>query len=185
MVTTYAILASEKYNKQSRMQYESCDSCTPCEKIRWWRIICDESHVLTKQGSQQHDAVMSLVGQHKWAVTGKRAIKKCELLSRVSSSSDLSVGTPWTTSLSDLTCQLKFIGLDYVDDIVALLQKTFEFHYGNNNALPVTSVVSFLRAIMIRHSQKQRYRKCSRELMSLPEKVSLLCLNCGDFAITH
>jgi SNF2 family DNA or RNA helicase len=71
IVTTYATLAKDAtYHASKAANNGVSDYCPPCEQIRWWRIICDESHAL-KQDTTQTKAVMSLVGDHKWAVSGK------------------------------------------------------------------------------------------------------------------
>jgi len=41
VVTTYATLCSDTFYHSNKA---GGDYCAPCEKIRWWRIICDESH---------------------------------------------------------------------------------------------------------------------------------------------
>jgi SNF2 family DNA or RNA helicase len=72
IVTTYATLAKDAtYHAGKATKNGESDYCPPCEQIRWWRIICDESHTL-KQDTVQTKAVMNLVGDHKWAVSGKR-----------------------------------------------------------------------------------------------------------------
>jgi SNF2 family DNA or RNA helicase len=73
VVTTYATLASDKFHKgyhQDRTDYRA-----PCEQVRWWRIICDESHTL-KSDSRQRKAVLSIVGDHRWAVSGKTVMER-------------------------------------------------------------------------------------------------------------
>jgi hypothetical protein len=68
VVTTYETLASDATyhaNKSSDASY-----CPPCEQVRWWRIICDESHVLRNGNSAKSEAVMNLVGDNKWLVSG-------------------------------------------------------------------------------------------------------------------
>jgi DNA repair protein RAD5 len=69
VVTTYETLASDATyhaNKSSDASY-----CAPCEQVRWWRIICDESHVLRNNNTAKAEAVMNLVGDNKWLVSGK------------------------------------------------------------------------------------------------------------------
>ncbi len=68
VVTTYATLASDKFYKGHHHDRE--DYRAPCEQIRWWRIICDEGHTL-KSNTNQRKAVLSIVGDHKWALSGK------------------------------------------------------------------------------------------------------------------
>ena len=69
VVTTYETLASDavfhaKKNADS-------DYCPPCEQIRCWRIICDESHGCSRNANNaKSKAVMDLVGDNKWLVSG-------------------------------------------------------------------------------------------------------------------
>ena len=67
VVTTYQTLASDASYHAKRA---GDDYCAPCEQVRWWRIICDESHSLREAGTQKSSAVMQLVGDHKWLVSG-------------------------------------------------------------------------------------------------------------------
>jgi SNF2 family DNA or RNA helicase len=72
IVTTYATLAKDAtYHAGKAKKNGESDYCPPCEQIRWWRIICDESHTL-REPTVQTKAVMNLVGDHKWAVSGKQ-----------------------------------------------------------------------------------------------------------------
>jgi SNF2 family DNA or RNA helicase len=71
VVTTYQTLAKERtYHTKKAAKQGVRDYCPPCNQIRWWRIICDESHTL-KHDTAQTWAVFDLVGDHKWAVSGK------------------------------------------------------------------------------------------------------------------
>lgn len=78
-------------------------------------------------------------------------------------------GTPMNTSHDDLRNQLKFLGFDHVD-------KTFEQmttkHSRCSQEIRTNYLMYFLRPIMIRHSQEQKYRGTNTTLMSLPPKVS-------------
>jgi SNF2 family DNA or RNA helicase len=77
IVTTYATLAADaSYHAGKALKNGESSYCPPCEQIRWWRIICDESHIL-KYDTVQTKAVMNLVGDHKWAVSGKEHKMVC------------------------------------------------------------------------------------------------------------
>jgi SWI/SNF-related matrix-associated actin-dependent regulator of chromatin subfamily A3 len=67
VVTTYQVLASNAtyYAKKAGDDY-----CAPCEQVRWWRIICDKSHSLRKANPKKSAAVMNLVADHKWLLSG-------------------------------------------------------------------------------------------------------------------
>jgi DNA repair protein RAD5 len=67
VVTTYETLASDATYHANKA---GTDYCAPCEQVRWWRIICDESHSLRDTSTQKSTAVMNLVADHKWLVSG-------------------------------------------------------------------------------------------------------------------
>ena len=50
VVTTYQTLASDAtfHAKKHGASY-----CPPCEQVRWWRIICDESQSLREANTQK------------------------------------------------------------------------------------------------------------------------------------
>jgi len=68
VVTTYETLASDAtyHAKKSK----SGNYVPPLEQVRWWRIIADESHTLRESTTTKSRAVMSLVGDIKWLVSG-------------------------------------------------------------------------------------------------------------------
>jgi SNF2 family DNA or RNA helicase len=70
VVTTYETLASDAtyHAKQSGL---GAEYAAPCEQVRWWRIICDESHVLRNGSTKKTSAILNLVGDNKWLVSGK------------------------------------------------------------------------------------------------------------------
>jgi SNF2 family DNA or RNA helicase len=68
VVTTYQVLASDATYHAGK---GGSDYCPPLEQIRWWRIICDEGHSLRDAQTSRSKAVLSLVGDHKWLVSGK------------------------------------------------------------------------------------------------------------------
>jgi SNF2 family DNA or RNA helicase len=68
VVTTYETLASDATYHRTKSQEH--DYCPPCEQVRWWRIICDESHVLRYANNSKSEAVMNLVADNKWLVSG-------------------------------------------------------------------------------------------------------------------
>lgn len=58
VVTTYATLASDAYYHKSHSS--DPDYCAPCESIKWWRIICDESHTIRDVNSRNFKALCRL-----------------------------------------------------------------------------------------------------------------------------
>ena len=68
VVTTYDVIASDAFHHSKK---GGKDYCPPLEQIRWWRIICDEGHSLRESNTKRSKAVLSLVADHKWIVSGK------------------------------------------------------------------------------------------------------------------
>jgi SNF2 family DNA or RNA helicase len=66
VVTTYETLASDLHYHSKK---KGAGYCPPLEQIRWWRVICDESHVM-RSSSGKARAVMGLVADNKWLVSG-------------------------------------------------------------------------------------------------------------------
>jgi hypothetical protein len=111
------------------------------------------------------------------------------------------VGTPVNTSLMDLDQQLEFLGIEKVGYLFRKMKKSTFRHIGDNHAskeshgrrrydgepeMPRLGNFTFLmRAVMMRHSQKQTYRDTSTTLMSLPPKVHTCywCCCCCCFCV--
>ena len=68
VVTTYHVLASDSTH---HAKISGPDYCPPLEQIRWWRIICDESHSLRDGQATKYKAITALVADHKWLVSGR------------------------------------------------------------------------------------------------------------------
>lgn len=68
VVTTYDIVASDAFRQTMWSSVEGY--CPPLQQVRWWRIICDEGHLLRESNTRRSKAVLSLVADHKWIVTG-------------------------------------------------------------------------------------------------------------------
>lgn len=159
VVTTYETLASDA-SYHAKKSADEVDYTAPCEQVRWWRIICDESHVLRNGGTKKAKAVMDLVGDNKWLVSG----------------------TPVNTSIMDLQNQLKFVGIQDVTRMFELFIDSTGRHVSDGqqksrrwmNVSPLSPLGHFtflMRAVLMRHSQKQKYRNTSTSLMSLPPKT--------------
>jgi SWI/SNF-related matrix-associated actin-dependent regulator of chromatin subfamily A3 len=69
VVTTYETLASDATYHAKRSSL-GAEYAAPCEQVRWWRIICDESHSIRNKGAKSA-AVLELVADNKWLVSGK------------------------------------------------------------------------------------------------------------------
>jgi len=160
VVTTYATLASDATYHARKSKNES-EYTAPCEQVRWWRIICDESHVL-RANSGNTKAVLRLEAENKFCVTG----------------------TPINTSVTDLRNQLSFIGLDKVDAMFTMFSNSMGHHNGKaggggrkrarsswDQRHEIGPFSFLLRAILIRHTMEQKCRQSNRDLMSLPEKT--------------
>jgi len=160
VVTTYGTLSSDAvYWKKKDGNADSY--CSPCEQIYWWRIICDESHIL-RGSSTTTDSVMRIAAENKWCVTG----------------------TPINTAITDLKNQLKFIGVDHVDhyfrkcDALWLnhslnaprkLGRSHDF-FSSLKEAPIGNFLFLFRAILMRHTMKMTSRGTNTDLMSLPPK---------------
>jgi SNF2 family DNA or RNA helicase len=81
VVTTYETLSSDA-TYHARKSTEGAEYAAPCEHVRWWRIICDESHVLRNGSTKKTSAILNLVGDNKWLVSGKSnlGLTFCNLL---------------------------------------------------------------------------------------------------------
>ena len=145
VVTTYETLQSD-VNYHSKKSSDP-DYCPPCEQVRWWRIICDESHIL-RNASGKSNAVMDLVGENKWLVTG----------------------TPLCTQITDLKNQLRFLG---IEEAAAHMKNPSgrRRHAPTYKGIDLLKTTFQLRPLMMRHSHAQTYRGTATTLMSLPPKV--------------
>lgn len=89
----------------------------------------------------------------------------------------LFLGEPFSTSMDELRPQLKFLGIEYVDEMFKVFQTTAFAHSGDPKAIPkiqkvqIGNFLFFMRNIMLRHSAAQTYRGTSTTIMSLPSKV--------------
>jgi SNF2 family DNA or RNA helicase len=166
VVTTYETLASD---------FRRCDDgeCSPCALVRWWRIVCDESHSLRNSNNVKYSAALNLVGDNKWLVSG----------------------TPVNTSLNDLRSQLVFLGVEDVETIFSNFTESVLRHTNDSQAathrrrrrfVPTLATsprighfTFFMRSVLLRYSQKQTYRNSTTTLMSLPPKVRLDLRRCS------
>jgi hypothetical protein len=191
VVTTYETLASDATYHANRSG-EGTEYAAPCEQVRWWRIICDESHSIRNKAASRMPC-WSLWRTSKWLVSGKSnfGLTFCSLLLYhyypyvgILTLSNSIAGTPMNTSLMDLDQQLEFLGIEKAGSILRKLKKSTFRHIGDpyansgNTGIrgPILGNFTFLmRAVMMRHSQKQTYRDTSTSLMSLPPKVKRCC----------
>jgi hypothetical protein len=96
----------------------------------------------------------------------------------------------------DLDQQLEFLGIEKAGSLLRKLKKSTFRHIGDQHAnygaggrrrgsaepeMPRLGNFTFLmRAVMMRHSQKQTYRDTSTTLMSLPPKVNCCWCCCSN-----
>lgn len=168
VVTTYATLSSDaNYHRNRAEDVEGY--CPPCEQVRWWRIICDESHTMRSANTNQSRATLDLVSDHTWAVTG----------------------TPISTSINDLSNQLRLIGFEDVSEYFSIFRKTVMLlvndrenkkgrgrrgSYSSDQDKKMGKFLFFMRNLMIRHTKHQKYAGTDTELMALPPKVRFTIL---------
>lgn len=157
VVTTYAVLQSDAFFHSKKSG--KSDYCAPCEQVRWWRIICDESHSIRDSNTKNFKAIERLTAVNKWCVTG----------------------TPMNTSPKDLKSQLSFIGINHVDQMFSLFANAMRDLFSSNNKKRHRwhdfdylackgPFLYFMRNIMIRHSITQTSRSSNVAIMSLPPK---------------
>lgn len=157
VVTTYAVLQSDAYHHASKSN--DPDYCAPCEQIRWWRIICDESHSIRDANTKNFKALSRLTAANKWCVTG----------------------TPMNTTPTDLKTQLNFIGISHIDKMFTSfsnsMSATFHGTHKRRNRwdcdrnASIGPFLFFMQNVMIRHSISQTTRS-NVGIMTLPPKVS-------------
>jgi hypothetical protein len=172
VVTTYQVIASDATRRAKKA---GKDYRPPLEQVQWWRIICDEGHSLREGQTQRSKAVLSLVADHKWLVSGK--LMRCFHSRSIGMLLTSLSGTPLDTSVSDLANQFKFLGVEHADEII----RSVDWSSGrsgrqqiSNHTLQNGKLQFLLGGIMMRNSQKQKYRGTETTLMSLPRKVSNL-----------
>ena len=163
VVTTYAVLASDANHHAKKSK--DPDYCAPCEQVRWWRIICDESHSIRDTNTANYKALSRLTAVNKWCVTG----------------------TPMNTTPKDLRGQLSFIGVSHLDKMFSIFAESMSKLFNKSSrrrSFGNPSVGAFLflmRNVMIRHSIDQTGRDSNTGIMVLPPKVRTHSLvNCSD-----
>jgi len=150
VVTTYNTLASDA---------SRCSDGGPLQKIRWWRVICDESHTIRNETSMSR-SLLKIVAENRWAVTG----------------------TPINTSVRDLKNQLKFIGIQHVEKKFRRFEPLWTSHtqeyssyYGRNCTAcrhsPFGSFLFLMRGLIIRHSISMKHTSDGSDLVPLPKKT--------------
>lgn len=157
VVTTYAVLQSDANHHKKNSN--DPDYCPPCEQIRWWRIICDESHSVRVSNTKNYKALVKLTAANKWCVTG----------------------TPMNTSPTDLKSQLNFIGISYMDKMFSMFSNsmaavfttsagTRRRSWNLNQNAAIGPFLFFMRNAMIRHALTQTVRNSNVCIMTLPPK---------------
>lgn len=150
-----------------------------------------QAHIL-RHASSKTSAVTNISADHKWLVSGAslkllllhsyswyHAFSHSILLSLL-----LQTGTPISTSINDLSNQLKFLGIQHSGEMM----KEFNQNVCNNNGSArgrgrgshsgserprIGSFTFLMRSIMMRHTQMMTYAGSETTLMSLPPKVSV------------
>ena len=82
------------------------------------------------------------------------------------------------TSITDLKNQVRFLGFEYVEKLFAAFTRRTS---RGRSDVRMDELMYFLRPIMMRHSQEQKYRGTSTTLMSLPPKVNHCVLSKSHF----
>ncbi|CAM9694657.1 unnamed protein product [Ascophyllum nodosum] len=114
VVTTYGVVQADMRRNRG---------FPPLCRIRWWRVVLDESHVMANESNSTQDA-NCLVSNRRWCMTG----------------------TPYNLKFSDVKGQLNFIGIGGV-----LKDKDLGDSRPEKQAQAQT--VALLRRVLLRHSQ--------------------------------
>lgn len=73
VVTTYGILSADRGRKWNSEVHEYQESPRALEMVHWHRIIYDESHILANTSTIRYRVATSMIGDHRWCVTGTPA----------------------------------------------------------------------------------------------------------------
>lgn len=65
VVTTYGVLS-----RDTSLYSDVQPRQGSLDRIQWWRVIFDESHILKNVNTQQYKACMHIKAKHRWVVTG-------------------------------------------------------------------------------------------------------------------
>ena len=156
VVTTYGTIQSDFRNKKS----DTPGYVPPCEQIYWWRVICDESHMLRNESI----SCRNIPGVNRWAVTG----------------------TPINTRVMDLQEQMKFIGFDHVESYFRQCESKWVLPNMQTSTTcskirrcdrtnlfsdaPIGNFLFLFREMLMRHTMKMTNRGSNTDIMSLPPK---------------
>lgn len=130
VLTTYAILS------------RAHKSHTALFRIKWKRVILDESHVIRNHKSQCSEAVCDLIAVKRWAMTG----------------------TPIHNKEMDLYALLKFLKVSPFDDI-----RTWKRWVDNKDSAGHERLATVIKTLMLRRTKDELTRKGLLE--KLPEKM--------------
>jgi len=157
VVTTYSVLQSDANHHATKSK--DPNYCAPCEQVRWWRIICDESHSVRDANTKNFKALVRLPAVNKWCVTG----------------------TPMNTTPRDLKTQLSFVGINNVDKMFSVFANSMGVVFnpsggrrrgrGNYTNAAIGPFLFFMRNVMIRHALTQTGSDSHTGIMTLPPKV--------------
>ncbi|KAF7994559.1 hypothetical protein HCN44_004031 [Aphidius gifuensis] len=130
VLTTYAILS------------RAHKSHTALFRIKWKRVILDESHVIRNHKSQCSEAVCDLMADKRWAMTG----------------------TPIHNKEMDLYALLKFLKISPFDDI-----RTWKRWVDNKDSAGHERLATVIKTLMLRRTKDDLTKKGLLE--KLPEKM--------------
>jgi SNF2 family DNA or RNA helicase len=146
VVTTYNVMKSDATYHAKKSS--DPDYCPPLEQIRFWRVICEESHSMPAGFGSR------IVSVHKWLVSDD----------------------PVSDTFENLRPQLRFLGVESIDAMFDVFSKSAFVHAGDPKAIQGSSsggfggLLFFLRSIMMRHTEGQTYRGTSTKIATLPGK---------------
>ncbi|CAN0153840.1 unnamed protein product [Scytosiphon promiscuus] len=114
VVTTYGVVQADASRNAGY---------PPLRRIRWWRVVLDESHTIASTSSTTN-VVKQLISNRRWCMTG----------------------TPYISRFSDVNGQLAFVGAGGQFRAQDLGDKGANFS-------TQAETVAFLRRVLLRHSQ--------------------------------
>ncbi|KAL6059226.1 DNA helicase rad5 [Balamuthia mandrillaris] len=132
VLTTYSTLATEFVKtQQGHKQYRKGATC-PLLKIKWFRVILDEAHLIRDRKTNMAKACCALISQRKWCFTA----------------------TPIQNKLDDLFSLFHFLELDPFGDIEwwnEMIKKPYEAQDKNSIIL----LQSILKPLFLRRTKTQ------------------------------
>ena len=189
VVTTYNVLASDKYYHSTKGGNANNGYCAPLEEVRWWSKYSKDSFrtklllsmpyfvSFTKTKLSTSLYLISGILYDEGHCLRDAATKNSKAAAAlVGDIKWIITGTPISTNVNDLKNMLKVIGIEHVDRLFKAMIANSSNRRGMVRPAfyDINSFMYFLRPILLRHSQQMKYRGSDSNdttLMQLPEKT--------------